>query len=178
MRRAAEGGFRPDALFEILARHRVRFVLFGALGAIAHGAQLTTLDADICPAIDAEDLGRLAAALDELDARPVASNEPLPEGFTTWSAADRRWQTFDHAMATRFGQLDVQPFPYGPNGTADRFDYGQLAPRAVRKEIFGSRVLVASIEDVIDSKMSRRRPKNLAAWPELERLLREAQVAT
>ncbi len=60
---------RADEIFACLDRHSVRYVLIGGLAAVLHGSPLTTLDADICPDREAGNLERLAAALQEMDAR-------------------------------------------------------------------------------------------------------------
>ena len=58
---------QADDLFACLSHHAVDYVLIGGLAAVLHGSPLPTLDADICPSRDVENLRRLAAALDELD---------------------------------------------------------------------------------------------------------------
>ena len=60
---------QPDELFACLDRHGVRYVLIGGLAAVLHGSPLPTLDGDIRPARTPDNLGRLAAALEEMDAR-------------------------------------------------------------------------------------------------------------
>ena len=80
-------------------------------------------------------------------------------------------ETFDHLFETAFGDFDVVPYPYGPNGKTDRFDYERLNERAVTTTMFGVPVRVTGIDDLVASKMSRRRDKDLQAWPELQRLL-------
>jgi hypothetical protein len=62
-------GFDPDALLEVLHRHEVRYVLIGGLAAALRGSATPTFDVDITPAAGAANLGRLSAALKELDAR-------------------------------------------------------------------------------------------------------------
>lgn len=66
-----------DELFAYLDRHGVRYVLIGGLAAVLHGSPLLTSDADICPARDPDNLIRLAAALDDLDARIRAGGSRL-----------------------------------------------------------------------------------------------------
>ncbi len=61
--------FDPELLFTTLARHKVAYVLIGALAARLQGFPRMTADADITPARDRENLDRLAAALSELNAR-------------------------------------------------------------------------------------------------------------
>ena len=65
---------RPELSVEdivaVLNRHGVDYVVIGAFAAIAQGVPLeATHDVDVTPSRGAENLGRLSAALDELDAR-------------------------------------------------------------------------------------------------------------
>ena len=60
---------QPDELFACLDRHGVRYVLIGGLAAVLHGSPLQTLDADICPSRTPDNLGKLAAALEEIRKR-------------------------------------------------------------------------------------------------------------
>lgn len=157
-----------EALVCGLARHRVRYVLIGTLGAIAYGADLATRDMDICPATDASNLRGLADLLTEWGAKPrhapghtdeAACNAWVPEPLTA--------DTFDHDFATPYGSLDIVPASYGPHGGEDRFSYDRLDARAVQLVAFGCPVRVAHTDDLIASKMSRRRPKDLRAEEEL-----------
>ena len=70
---------KAHEILECLERHQVRYVLIGGLGAVLHGSPIPTLDADICPARDLENLERTAAALVELGAR--IRTEDVPEGL-------------------------------------------------------------------------------------------------
>ena len=67
--------FDPQAILEVLERHRVSYVLIGGIAAVTRGAQLLTEDVDITPARDAENLGRLAGARRELGAS-IRIDEP------------------------------------------------------------------------------------------------------
>ena len=57
----------------------VRFVLIGGMAAILHGDVGVTVDIDIAPAYDPDNLERLAAALRALEARIRADG--VPEGL-------------------------------------------------------------------------------------------------
>jgi hypothetical protein len=59
----------PERLIRVLASHGVRYVLIGALAARLQGFPRVTADAGITPSSETKNLGRLAAALRELDAR-------------------------------------------------------------------------------------------------------------
>jgi hypothetical protein len=73
-----ESLFDPIPILEVLQRHRVRFIVIGAIAAIAQGSPLPTEDVDVTPARDPENLERLAAALRELNAK--LSTRPEEEG--------------------------------------------------------------------------------------------------
>jgi hypothetical protein len=71
--------FRPEAILDVLERHRVRYVLIGGFAATIHGSPYVTTDVDITPATGPENLAQLPAALNELEARIRVTGEP--EGF-------------------------------------------------------------------------------------------------
>jgi hypothetical protein len=62
-------------------------------------------------------------------------------------------------LATRHGQLDLT---FAPSGFPD--GYGELAPRAERLTVAGTRiaVLVAALDDIHKSKRAADRPKDRA----------------
>ncbi len=57
----------------------VRFVLIGGMAAVLHGDVGVTVDIDIAPAYDPDNLERLAAALRTLDAR--IRTDHVPQGL-------------------------------------------------------------------------------------------------
>jgi len=145
--------FNPELLLGALGRHRVNFVLIGALAARLHGFPRLTADADITPAGDKPNLERLAAALKELDAKIYT--EAIPEGLafdcsSTMLARARMWN-----LITNAGRLDIAFEPAGVEG------YDDLKKDAERFEAFGVRFFVASLDDIIRSKEAAGRPKDL-----------------
>ena len=64
-----------EAILGALDRHRVEYVLIGGLAARIHGSPFLTEDLDITPALDRENLARLATALQELGARLRGAEE-------------------------------------------------------------------------------------------------------
>jgi hypothetical protein len=120
--------FEAEELFACLDRHGVRYVLIGGLAAVLHGSPLPTLDADICPSKDPDNLARLALALDELDARirtPLAK-----EGvrFPRDAAFLRNIELLN--LMTAAGDLDLAFTPAGTQG------FAELAPRAISIEVW------------------------------------------
>lgn len=163
----------PDLpqLFTALAQHSLRYVLFGSVAFMAYGLQTTNGDLDICIDADKQNLLRLSTLLLELRAKP----RYVP-GWSEKEACDR-WQpeplvveTFDHLFTTKFGDLDIVPFPYGHHGKEDRFTFASLNARALTKTEFGQQIRVAHLDDVISSKLSARREKDLRLLPEIGRL--------
>jgi hypothetical protein len=144
--------FDPERLMRVLHKHKVRFILIGALAARLHGFPRLTADADITPAEDRPNLRRLAAALKELDAKVYT--ESVPEGLpfdhsAAMLARSRMWN-----LVTNAGRLDIA---FAPSGTTG---YDDLATHAERFEAFGVRFLAASLDDIIRSKEAAGRPKD------------------
>jgi hypothetical protein len=141
----------PDvpALLRLLNEHGVRYVVTGSGAALLHGVDLVPGDLDVTPALDGENLERLAAVLEAIGARPD------PGGFGHWGE-DRRWvrreptpeelaakpdpanpDSFDHLYESDLGAFDVVPRLVGT--------YDELRARAV--EVDG--VWVAALEDAL-----------------------------
>ena len=156
---------QPDELFACLDRHGVRYVLIGGLAAVLHGSPLPTLDADICPARAPDNLGRLAAALDEIDARIRTADAPDGIGFPRDAVFLARVDLLN--LVTRLGDVDLSFTPSGTTGFDD------LSRHAVRFNIRGTAISVASLEDVIRSKEAANRPKDHRSLPLLRQLLEE-----
>lgn len=145
--------FDPERLLEALSRHKVNFILIGALAARLHGFPRLTADADITPAEDKPNLERLAAALNELDAKVYTESVPGGLAFDCSSATLARARMWN--LVTSAGRLDIAFEPAGVEG------YDDLKKEAERFEAFGVRFLVASLDDIIRSKEAAGRPKDL-----------------
>ena len=145
--------FDPERLLEALSRHKVNFVLIGALAARLHGFPRLTADADITPAEDKPNLERLAAALNELDAKVYT--ESVPEGLSFDCSAISLVRARMWNLVTSAGRLDIAFEPAGVEG------YDDLKKDAERFEAFGVRFFVASLDDIIRSKEAAGRPKDL-----------------
>jgi len=157
--------FQAEEIFACLDRHDVRYVLIGGLAAVLRGSPLFTLDVDICPQRETENLERLATALDELEARIRTPDDVNGVHFPREAAFLRNVQILN--LQTRFGDLDISFLPSGTKG------FDELVPRAVGMTIFGSKVAVAALEDVIRSKEAANRPKDRRSLPLLRQLLEE-----
>ncbi len=149
---ASSAPLDPERIIKVLAKHKVRFVLIGALAARLQGFPRLTADADITPARDAANLKRLAAALRKLDARVFT--ESVPEGLPFDCSPEMLARAVMWNLITTAGRVDVA---FAPSGTTG---YDDLVRAAVRFEVYGEELLVASLEDIIRSKEAADRPQD------------------
>ena len=159
--------FDPVRMLSALAEDEVRFVLIGGMAAILHGDVGVTVDLDVVPDREADNLERLARALRRLGARIRTEGEP--EGLPFDCSAEFFGILAPDAivnMTTAAGDLDVACCPSGTRG------YSDLSRDAVRIEAADRlHILVASLEDIIRSKEAAGREKDRLALPRLRRLL-------
>jgi hypothetical protein len=144
--------YDPERIVTVLARHAVKFVLIGATAARLYGFPRLTADADITPARDVRNVRRLAAALRELEAKVYT--ESIPEGLAFDCTAETIGRSDMWNLITIAGRVDVAFIPSGTDG------YRDLVRNAVRFEAFGTELVVASLEDIIRSKVAADRPKD------------------
>ena len=154
---AGPADYRPDDVVRLLGRHGVRYVLIGGLAAVTQGASLVTQDVDLCHARDADNLTRLADALREVHAKLRGADPGLPFRVDARTLAKGDAFTF----TTDLGAIDILATPAGTEG------YEDLARTADAFELFGQRVLVASLDDLIRMKRAAGRTKDLLAVEEL-----------
>ena len=142
----------PERLFTTLARHRVAYVLIGALAARLQGFPRMTADVDITPSRESDNLRRLAAALRDLDAR--IHTDTVPEGlpFDCSVAMLERGDLWN--LVTSAGRLDIAFRPAGTEGFDD------LVKGAVRFEVYGGQLLASSLRDILRSKEAADRPQD------------------
>ena len=163
----AEKPFDPAAMLAALHDAKVRFVLIGGMAAVLHGDVGVTVDIDIAPANDADNLDCLAAALRALDAR--IRTDDAPQGLPFDCSAGFLRNLGPDAilnLTTRAGALDVSFTPAGTGG------YQDLRRDAVAMDAAeGVTILVASLADVIRSKSAADREKDRRALPRLQELL-------
>lgn len=154
--------FRPEHILAALRGHDVDCVVIGGLAAYLQGSPMPTTDVDVTPLRAEDNLTRLSAALRELDARiRVEGQEPQPFAHDAASlAAVEVWN-----LTTRYGDLDITFTPSGTRG------YEDLRRDAVEVEIRGTRVLIASLADIVRSKGAAGRDKDRRALPVLRELL-------
>ncbi len=160
---AGEPELDAAAIVAALNRHQVRYVVIGAFAAIAQQAPIpATRDIDLTPEASQENLARLSVALNEVGAR--IRTEAVPDGLpfshdaTSLAAADV-WN-----LICPDGEFDIS---FHPSGFEE--GYAQLIVNAHRLRVGKVDVVVADLADIIRSKESAGRPKDLRVLPLLYR---------
>jgi hypothetical protein len=160
----------PAAIVAAMNRNRVRYVIIGAFAAIAQQAPIPATRAiDFTPEASHENLARLSLALTDLDARirTDAAPDGLPFSHDAASlAAAEVWN-----LVCADGEFDISFHPSGFAG-----GYAELALNAHRLRVGEVEVVVADLADVIRSKESAGRPKDLRVLPLLYRHLAGRRV--
>jgi len=154
--------FRPDELLRRLTERGVDFVVIGGVAAVLWGSPRNTFDLDICFALDEENLKALGDLLVELGATLKGIDEDVP------FAADARTLRRVELLTLRTPVADIDLLAHPPGAP----DYETLRKRAMRMDLGGFRVLVASIEDLLLMKRAAGRTKDLADIEELEAIRR------
>ncbi len=152
----------PECLFEVLAAHRVDYVLVGGLAAVLHGSPITTTDVDIVPQPDADNLARLSAALQDLEARVRSLDDPEGVAFDPHPTLLASVGMLN--MTTRCGDLDLTFRPAGLG------EFDDVRREAIAIDLGDLVVHVAALDDIIRSKTTADRPKDRAVLPVLRAL--------
>jgi hypothetical protein len=155
MSEADRGSLDLGRLFEILARHRVDYVVIGGVATQVHGHRRTTMDLDLTPDPKLENLARLASALTELEARsldPALDDAEVPVTDPERLAV----AAIVPPLLTRHGQLHILKEPKGAR------DFDLLRESALVAEIDGVEVAIVSLDDLIRMKRAAGRDRDLA----------------
>jgi hypothetical protein len=153
----------PD-LLRTLTRHGVEFVVIGGFSLAAHAAARATKDVDIVPEPSLENLRRLMAALEELEAAPVGLEDFKPEELVELSFENLQLGG-NWILRTRFGRLDVMQYVEGVRGY-DQLRQGAVTPAI---ELLDEPVMFAGLDDLIAMKVAAGRDQDLIDIETLER---------
>jgi len=145
-----EAPLDAEQILRALAEQSVDYVIVGGLAVQTYGHVRTTVDIDVIPRPDPENLARLADALVALQARIL---HPGGTDMTIDAAMLPRatlWQ-----FATRHGAIDVlHDAPGAP-------PYDALRERALELELGGLTLAVVGRDDLISMKRASGRPVDL-----------------
>jgi hypothetical protein len=155
--------FDPVRICAILNEEKVDYVVIGGFAAVVRGSSLPTRDIDVIPSRERSNLDRLGRALTRMNAMIRVSGDPVSTKIDGGFLANMPHML---NLVTDFGEMDLTFAPAGNAGDFDGWSRG-----ATSEEIEdGLMVLVASLDDIIDSKRAANRPKDQMALPYLESL--------
>jgi hypothetical protein len=148
--------FDPLGLLAVLDRHRVAYIVIGSFGRVVNGAEEVTRGVDIVPSPKPDNLERLKAALEELDAT-------TPDGHSF--SADTTGEGAVVEVSTSRGELKIVQQPEGTRG------YEDLRRAATREPLGrGIRPAVASIDDLARMLAALGREEDQQKLGDLRRL--------
>ncbi len=153
-------------LLQSLSDEQIQYVLVGGLAVQLHGFLRATFDIDLVLAMNDENLARFIAVAKGYGLVPAI---PVPiESLANASQIDQ-WHREKGMLAfslreTQAGGsvVDVIVRPEVP--------FEQLMNNAVMGQLFGRRVPIASIDDLLVMKRSANRPKDLLDIAALEKI--------
>lgn len=151
----------PSRILEVLNRHGVDFVVIGGIAVLAHGNPRATFDLDLVASHAGQNLRRLAAALDELDAELAGVDAHLLDVDPT--NPDDLANGANWTMHTDAGKLDF--LSEVPGGRS----YEEIRQRSVEVEGEGMSFRVVGLDDLIRMKRAAGRQKDLADIAALQR---------
>jgi hypothetical protein len=150
-------------ILQTLTTHQVQFIIVGGVCGRLHGAPLITEDIDIVHSRDPENLTRLLAALQSLDAIYRAQGRRILRPRLAFLEADG-----PNLLMTSAGPLDV----LGTIGQEQ--DYQALLPHTVEINMADNlKVRILDLPTLITIKEEAGREKDKAVLPILRRTLEE-----
>jgi hypothetical protein len=152
-----------ERLLTVLTRSGVEFIVIGGFAATAHGSAHITVDLDVVYGRSADNVDRLALALEPLHPYLRGAPPGLPFRFDT----DTIRQGLNFTLVTGAGDLDLLGEATG-GGT-----YEALLPHSDVREIAGLECRFVDLPTLIRLKRAAGRPKDLERIAELEALRQE-----
>ncbi len=138
-------------LLATLDTHAVQYTVIGGVAVQVHGHRRTTKDLDVIPAPDEDNIGRLAAALAALEARPRDMPGGRPPTTQQLAAA-----AIVPPLTTRHGELHIlRDVPGAP-------PYPELRARALVIDLDGIAIAIAGLDDLIAMKRASGRPADIS----------------
>lgn len=149
---------RIPLLVRQLQRYGVRWVMSGSTVAALYGAAVIPNDLDVVPALDEQNLARLATLLDTLDAVPAyfppPRTGPTLEQCLAWRPDPPTARHLDHLFVTSLGMLDVPPTLTG--------SYPELMASAREITLAGVPVWICDPRQMLDRLPAKARAKDAA----------------
>jgi hypothetical protein len=156
-------------IFEALGAAEVRYLIVGGVAVVLHGYPRFTADLDLLVELDRPNALAAVRALGGLGYRPrapvAADAFADPESRRTW--IEEKGLTIFSMWSPALPATEVDLFVEEPLPFTDAYR------RAVRVDLGGSTISVASIEDLIRLKRVANRPRDVEDIEALEAIMRE-----
>lgn len=140
-----------ERIFAVLDAHKVEYVVIGGIAVQVYGHARMTNDIDLIPSPTPLNLERLAAALEDLEARILNPGSEHLEINAQMLPRATLWQ-----LTTRHGDIDVL---HDAPGAAP---FSQLRERALVIALGDQPIPIVSRDDLIKMKRATGRPVDLA----------------
>ena len=154
-----------NRLLQQLIEADVEFVIVGGFGGVLHGSSLVTRDLDVCALLTSTNVEKLRATF--RDFHPTHRLTPNRLSFLENPEPDIAVKNL--YLQTDLGPLDLMSSITGVG------DYARVSASAIEVELFGHRVKVISLEDLIAAKEALGRDKDLLAAKELRAILERSR---
>lgn len=155
-------------LLQSLADAKVAYVLVGGLAVQLHGYMRATLDIDLVLAMDDANLDRFIGIARKYSLQP---NIPVPLDALRNASQIDAWHREKGMLAFSLREpqaggkvVDILVRPQIP--------FERLLQNAVAGELFGRKVMIAAIDDLLEMKRIANRPKDRIDIEALERIQR------
>lgn len=156
-------------LFKALTTYNIDYLLIGGLAVNLHGVPRMTMDVDLIIALDADNIAKLEACAKSLNLRPNVLVK-----LTDLADANKRDALFREKNLIALSLIGDKP----ETPTVDivihhPLDFKTAYHNKIERDIAGTPVMLASIEDMITMKKAAGRAQDLADIAHLERFLHE-----
>ncbi len=155
-----------EQIFRTLDEHGVDYLVVGGFAAVVYRADRLTFDIDIVPDPAAGNLEHLGDALPSLSAKlRIEDSEPVEDPLDAPSLAGMEVSPW----CTSSGDVDIiRGLP--KSSMTDLATYRDLTDRGRTVDAFGLKFHLASLDDIITSKIATNREPDRQALPEPLRL--------
>jgi predicted nucleotidyltransferase len=149
-----ERPFDLRSLLAILDRHDVDYLIVGGIAVQVHGHRRTTKDLDLVPSPSPGNHERLAAALEEVEARQTGV-DPQSVSVAPTDPERLRLAPIVPPLTTRHGEVHIL------NEVKGAAPYDELRNRALVLDLDGIEVAIVGVDDLIRMKRASGRPEDI-----------------
>ncbi|MFH1223208.1 MAG: nucleotidyltransferase [Pseudomonadota bacterium] len=149
-------------LLEVLLKSKIDFILIGGYAGVVHGSSVVTQDIDICAVLTPENIKKLRMCLKDYD----PSHRMTQKKLSFLRYPEKLNGIKNLYIETNLGVLDIIGDVSGVGSFED------VKKNAVEIKLYGHKCRVISVDDLIKSKETLKRPKDLIVAAELKSIKR------